>query len=468
MSQAGFNNISYNAWQAAAQAALRGKNLDSLTKTTYDGIAVKPIYAASVESNQVALPVGAWQINQAINHPELSIAAEHIQQDLEQGVNGLSLYSNQSLNAHGYGVNLTQTNIDKLFKNTYLDMISLRLETGLDEFSAAEIIINHWQKHSKMQGQLSLGIDPIGKMTQSGGWDGEAKAKKSLQTALKTFKTTHILRVDGRIAHNAGASEAQELAYIIATATCYLKWADEAGLALKTTAKSIEICLSSTQNQFISMAKIRAMRQLWAELLDGLGIEPMPAYIFAETSYRMVSKSDPWINLLRATVACFAAGVGGANQISVLPLSAAIGLAPSFDRRLARHIQTILIEESHLAAVTDPAHGSAYVETLTTELVVKAWQLFQTIQKSGGIVTNVEAGTFQNQVAKVAAKRDEDLASHKQELTGTSIFRLEDEEIYQTLDMAKTNVEMHNFNIKTTPLKPKRDAEMFEAANGGV
>lgn len=458
MSENSFEKITYDMWQKAAETALRGKPLDGLSKTNYDGIKVKPLYSSYQESNQTALPTDAWQINQAINHPDIEQAAKQITEDLEQGVNGLSLYSDQSLNAYGYGVNLNQVNVENLFKNTYLDMISLRLESGLDELNVAKTIKHHSQKHM----QLSLGIDPVGKLAQYGGWNGEDVAKSNVQEALQQFNATHILRIDGRIAHNAGASEAQELSFILSCALTYLKWADEVNIDLATTATKIEICISSSQNQFSSLAKIRAMRQLWAELLDGLSIKQSAAYIYAETSYRMVSKRDPWVNLLRTTVACFSAGIGGANQVGILPMSAAIGLAPSFDRRLARHIQTILIEESHLAEVTDPSHGSFYIENLTKDLTIKAWEMFQNTQRTGGIIANLLAGNVQRQIANISAKRVQDYEDDKLCLVGTSDFINEAEKDYETLNVKKININSPDFKMKVPPLIAKRDAEMFE------
>lgn len=451
MSENSFDDISYDDWITAAETALRGKSVDSLNTFTADGISVNALYTKRKKHHQVALPSSGWQINQTINHPNITDAKAQIAEDLEQGVNGLSLHSNQAISANGYGLNITAENIENLFQNTYLNMISLRLESGLDEISMAKTILNHSQKHN----QLSLGIDPIGKFVQFGGWQNQAAAKKSVISALQDFKATHILRVDGRIAHNAGASEAQELAFILSTALTYLKWADEANIDLNITAQKIEICLSADQNQFLCIAKMRAMRQLWAELLDSLDIDQSPAYIYAETSYRMSSNLDPYVNLLRSTIACFSAGIGGANQIGVLPLSAAIGLAPSFDRRLARHVQTILIEESHLTAVTDPSAGSFYVETLTAELTQTAWNKFQYIQKSGGIVEQLINGEFQQQVAALQAKR-------KPIMIGTNVYTTPDETIYQTLNTSKTKPDIPDFKISIIPLTATRDAEIFE------
>ncbi len=302
-----FKKINYDTWQKAAETALKGASINSLTKHTYDDIAINPLYQASINSNQAALPTNDWQINQAINHPNIKQAKKQIAEDLSQGVNALSLYSNQSLNAQGYGMSLNQANLKDLFQNTHLNMISLRLETGHDQYKSADLITNYAPKTAS----LSLGIDPIGKLAQYGGFPSpQLTEKQQVQHALTHYNTTHILRADGRIAHNAGASEAQELSFILSTALTYLKWADDANLDLSTTVQKIEICTSTDQNQFLTIAKIRAIRQLWAELLNALGIPQSPAHIFAQSSYRMATKYDPYINILRTTVACFSAGLG--------------------------------------------------------------------------------------------------------------------------------------------------------------
>ncbi|MCJ8323106.1 MAG: hypothetical protein HRU29_03415 [Rhizobiales bacterium] len=467
MSNNGFENIKYDDWLSFAKQSLKTESLDHLAKTTLDGIVIQPLYIDRVGHQQPALPHGGWQVNQAINHPDVKQAHRQILQDLEQGVNGLSLYSNQCLNARGYGVNLNQVNFDSLFENIYLEMISLRLESGLDEFECARLAEAYYTKQGYFAKgtALSLGIDPIGKLALYGGWDDENEAKQQVQTALNTHQALHILRADGRIAHNAGASEAQELAFALSSALTYLKWADEAGIDLSFAAQKIEICLAASQSQFLTMAKFRAMRHLWAELLDGLNIQPSDAYIFAETSYRMSTKSDPWVNLLRTTIGCFAAGVGGANQISILPLSAAIGLAPAFDRRMARHIQTILMQESHIADVNDPSHGSFYIETLTHDLTAKAWALFQNMQKSGGVISGLIDGSLQLSIAQVAKKTQQNLADKTQILVGTSEFINADEKPYEVLDVDRFSLKTPNFTTKIKPLTPLRDSEMFETAS---
>ncbi|MEC4021167.1 methylmalonyl-CoA mutase family protein, partial [Streptomyces sp. H27-D2] len=142
----------------------------------------------------------------------------------------------------------------------------------------------------------------------------------------------------------------------------------------------------------------------------------------AVTSAVMMSSRDPWVNMLRTTVACLGAGVGGADAVTVLPFDAALGLPDAFARRIARNTSSILIEESHLARVIDPAGGSWYVERLTDELAQAGWAWFQEIERSGGQAAALRSGLIAERLASTWASRSEDLAHRREPITGVSEF----------------------------------------------
>jgi methylmalonyl-CoA mutase len=218
--------------------------------------------------------------------------------------------------------------------------------------------------------------------------------------------------------------------------------------------------LAADADQFLTIAKFRALRKLWARIETACGLTPEPAFISAETAWRMMTKRDPWVNLLRTTMATFSAGMGGANAISALPFTAALGLPDRFARRLARNLQLILLEESNLAKVTDPAAGSGGIESLTEQLCKAAWSLFQDIESAGGLFDALQAGRFQRKVSEVRAAREAAVAHRKDMLTGATEFPNIDELPVAVLDTPPAAPTTANATIE--PLRPIRLAEPFE------
>lgn len=205
------------------------------------------------------------------------------------------------------------------------------------------------------------------------------------------FKGPFVL-ADGRPVHDAGGSEVQELAFTLALALAYLRMLEASGLDLDAARAAISFRLSADADQFLTMAKFRALRLLSARVEQACGLAPKPIFVNAQTAWRMLTQRDPNVNMLRATIATFAAGLGGANAITVLPHTLALGLPDDFARRVARNTQLVLLDESNLAKVSDPAAGAGGIETLTSQLCEAAWTLFQEIEKAGGIFPALEQG----------------------------------------------------------------------------
>ena len=187
-----------------------------------------------------------------------------------------------------------------------------------------------------------------------------------------------FLEADGRVFHEQGASEAQELACVLAQIAGALRKFDQL-----SPEAIVGATLAANQDMFLTLAKFRAIRLLWARVLEASGIAHQPLRLHGETSRRMMARLDPHTNILRATAAVFGAGLGGTDTFTVLPFSIAQGLPNAFARRMARNTQLILLEESQLWRVADPASGSGYVESLTHDLCERAWTIFQGIEKTG-------------------------------------------------------------------------------------
>jgi methylmalonyl-CoA mutase len=221
--------------------------------------------------------------------------------------------------------------------------------------------------------------------------------------------------------------------------------------------------LAADADQFLTLAKFRAMRLLWARVEQACGLPPKPLFIAADTSWRMLTQRDPYVNMLRATMATFSAGLGGANAITVLPHTLALGLPDAFARRVARNTQLVLLEESNLAKVSDPAAGSGGIEALTRELCDAAWALFQETEKAGGLFAALEQNVIQRKVAATRAAREVNIAKRRDMLTGASEFPNLREEDIAVLDARPVVVPSYGeAKSKFDPLAPMRLAAPFE------
>ena len=231
-----------------------------------------------------------------------------------------------------------------------------------------------------------------------------------------------LAAADGRVIHNSGGSEAQELAFAVSVALAYLRALEAEGVALEAARRMIFFRLSADADQFLTIAKFRALRKLWARVEVSCGLAAEPCFHLCRN--RMAhdgAARSPREHFARDHRA-FAAALGGADAITVLPFTAARGLPDRFARRIARNTQLLLSEESHLDKVADPAAGSGAVENLTDELCRAAWALFQEIEAAGGIAAALETGLIQSKVSAVRAERAAAAARRKDALTGVSIF----------------------------------------------
>ena len=268
---------------------------------------------------------------------------------------------------------------------------------------------------------------------------------------------------DGRVIHNAGGSEAQELAYALASAVAYLRALEASGMTLEQAREAIYFRLSADADQFLTMAKFRAARKLWARVEAACGLAPKLALVMGETAWRTMTQRDPYVNMLRSAIAAAAAGFGGADAITALPHTAPLGLPNAFARRVARNTQLVLLEESNLARVADPAAGSGALEAITQQLCTAAWSLFQDIEKAGGAWAALESGMIQREVAAVRSEREKAVAHGKDILTGTNAFPDIHETAAAVLDVALRQAAAPTPAAATAVALPRiRLAEPFE------
>ena len=460
-------------WRKLVDGVLKGAPFEKLVGKTYDGLKIQPIYtrardASAIGSRAAAAP---WQIMQRIDHPDALAANTQALHDLENGATGLTLVFAGANGANGFGLPPTAESIAKVLDGVFLDAgISIELQIGPQSRMAA----THVAEYIKNRGlnvakcDIRFGLDPLGACAVWGSsrstWAeiAPAMAEAAKKLAAAGFKGPFVV-ADGRVVHDAGGSEAQELAFVLACAVDDLRALESAGVPLDNARDMIYARLSADADQFLTLAKFRALRLLWARIEQSCGLAPKPLFIAAETAWRMLTQRDPYVNMLRATIATFSAGLGGANSIAVLPHTLARGLPDGFARRAARNTQLVLLEESNLAKVSDPAAGSGGIEALTRELCEAAWAQFQAIDKAGGVFAALEQNLIQTKVAATRATREANVAKRRDVLTGASEFPNLQEKPAEVLDAKPIALAPYGeAKIRFEALAPMRLAVPFE------
>ncbi|MFZ1920837.1 MAG: methylmalonyl-CoA mutase subunit beta [Xanthobacteraceae bacterium] len=418
-------------WRKLVDTVLKGAPFSRLESRTYDGLTVEPLYQRAAAARPMAghPPGAAWTVMQRVDHPDPAAANKQAFEDLENGATGLVLVFAGSVSANGFGLDTAPATLTRTLDGIALDAgiaidLNLSPQTRHVVADLAELVGRHGIAPASID--LRTGINPIGGFAANGrsakDWPAMAVDFAAMIGGLSAAGFRGPFAVaDGRVIHNAGGSDAQELAFAIAGAVAYLR-ALEGCMTLAAARDAIYFRLAADADQFLTIAKFRAARILWASVEAACGLAPKPATVTAETAWRMMTKRDPYVNLLRTTIAVAAAALGGADAITVLPHTAPLGLPDAFARRLARNCQLVLLEESNLARVADPAAGSGAIEALTKQLCTAAWSAFQEIEKAGGVWAALESGLIARNVAAVRAERQKAVAGGKDVLTGTNAY----------------------------------------------
>ncbi|WP_416485610.1 methylmalonyl-CoA mutase family protein [Streptomyces sp. CL12] len=431
-----FPDATHEQWQRLVEGVLRksGKEVsgaaaeDALSTTLEDGLRTRPLYTARDTAPDPGLPgfapfvrgarpeggvADGWGVRQ--RHTTLADGA--VLADLENG--GTSLWL-----ALGEG-GIPLADLGRALEGVYLDLAPIVLDAGRDTAEAAEALLALYADKGVEPKAVrgNLGGDPLGYEARTGTAQDFAPYAALAARCAETYPGLRALTVDALPYHEAGGSAAQELGASLATGVAYLRALTEAGLSVEQAAGQLEFRYAATADQFLTIAKLRAARRLWARVAEVSGA-PGAQVQHVVTSPVMMSRRDPWVNMLRTTVATLAAGVGGADSVTVLPFDHALGLPDAFARRIARNTSTILIEESYLARVIDPAGGSWYVERLTDELAEAGWEFFRTIERDGGQAAVLRSGRLRTDLATTWAERSKKLAKRREPITGVSEFPL--------------------------------------------
>ncbi|MER7499598.1 methylmalonyl-CoA mutase family protein [Nonomuraea pusilla] len=417
---AGFPTTTRDDWRTLAAEVLRRSGVEAagpeeaLSSQTYDGVTLAPLYdAGDLPAAAPGVPgeppyvrgaraTTGWDVRQrhAVPDPEAVLA------DLENGVTSLWLVTGEGA--------IPPAALPGVLKDVYLDLAPVALEHRDRACGSA---------HALLALAEERGTPPRGTLGVSALWEGSdgAAAVALAARCAAEFPGLRAVTVDATPYHDAGGSDAEELGCSIARGVAELRALTGGGLSVEQALGQIEFRYAATDDQFATVAKLRAARRLWARVAEVCGAPGHGGQRqHAVTSSAMMTRRDPWVNMLRTTVACFAAGVGGADAVTVQPFDACLGLPGAFSRRIARNTQSLLLEESGVGRVIDPAGGSWYVERRTADLAERAWAWFQEIEAAGGLPA--AAPLVSARLAATRERRARDVAHRRFPITGVSEF----------------------------------------------
>ncbi|KQU47827.1 methylmalonyl-CoA mutase [Rhodococcus sp. Leaf278] len=436
-----------------------------LDSTTYDGITVTPLYTAFDERPEGPLPGQFPYVRGRDPHRDVNagwkVCTRHGSTARDAADGDPSVLNTQILDSLSNGTSALWLTVGRrgvdpaalaeALGGVFLELAPLTIDAGSDAAAAAAAVFSLLDSadiDDRAAVDVRLGVSTL--TAQLSGTESIelAEALELVHESIGRAETVRTITVDGTVFHNLGAGDAQELGASIAAGLEYVRSMTNAGVGISDALRQIEFRSAATDDQFQTIAKFRAARTLWARVAQVCGApDAGDAPQHAVTSEAMMSQRDPWVNMLRTTLASFGAGVGGADSVTVLPFDAALhggaaGVSKTFAARIARNTQLLLLEEAHLGRVLDPGSGSWYIEELTAALAAKAWEFFQTIEASGGFRAAVDDGSLVAAIEKTRAERDSDIAHRLTPLTGVNEFP----------------------NLAEAPLSPEQTAQQGSAA----
>lgn len=420
-----FPSPDYEGWLGLVERTLKGKSFDKAMKRRVLGGIEFPVLRTTLPEHSVSQPVRngqGWHVTSPHWGHDPAIINKDVLTDLERGASSIAM----TIDAGPQGI--APKDLSAALDGVYLDLVPITLiqGSGFEEGSAAfqEVLKARGYNSGSISG--CLGVDPIGNYARSSqGQDVEDAILRGAQlAAVWAGEQPNIatFTADGTVVANAGGSEVQELAFALSSAVAYLRAMEQAGLDVDVAASQIQFTLSADTNLWFTISKFRAVRRLWAQILASCGITQVDMKLNAVSAVHKITNRDPWVNILRGTAACFAAGVAGADLVTTLPHDLMLGTTDEFSRRIARNIQIVLLEESQLGQVTDPAAGSFALENLTDQVFEKAVFEFQSFEKHGGVVDALKSGTLAAQIEGTAAERLKAIETRKIAITGVSEF----------------------------------------------
>ncbi len=457
-----FRGASLKAWKAEVERLLKGASFEKkmITKT-YEGLELQPIYRredvknlAFVDSIPGQPPftrsaetagynIKPWDISQKLPYPTVESINTALVKDLNAGQTAISIKldkasrrfvdpdtaENGEVGRNGTSI-ATVEDIEKLLTGIDIKATPIHLQAGASSLPLLSLLFGYMKRHKYGFDDLSGSIkaDPIGELAALGELPIDIETALNEMARIVNWLDSNSLKVrtvaiDASIYHNSGGSAVEELAYSMATGVEYLRQMEKRDIPINETAKQMVFIYSVGSNFFTEIAKFRAARMLWSKVIHDCGGDEtaQKMTIHSKTSFYNKSTYDPYVNLLRATTEAFSAVAGGCDSLHVGFFDDTYKQPDEFSRRIARSIQIILKEESHLDKIIDPAGGSWYLENLTGMLANKAWDSFREIEKSGGIIEALISGVPQKRIEEINNQRLSNIARRKDVFVGTNM-----------------------------------------------
>ncbi len=433
-----FPAVSTEKWEEVITADLKGADYErKLVWRTGEGFNVRPYYRAEnleglrfMGSQAGEFPYvrgthshNRWHIHQTITVECPEKANAEALKLLNTGVNSLGF----AIAKEGF----TAADLDLLLKDICATAIEM-VFSGAGMGNLAELVIAKFEKEGIAgEARAAFVIDPLVKGLSTKGEFCSPNGEKcfgriaALIEKTKAYKHIRIVTVSGDIFGNAGSTIVEELAFALAAGNDYIARLTDAGISGEIAARKIRFSLSVTSNYFLEIAKFRAARMLWANIVKGYNPEKNCAckmQIHAVTSKWNQTVYDPYVNLLRGTTEAMSAAIGGVHSLEVTPFDVSFETPTEFSKRIARNTELLLKHEAHFDQVVDPAGGSYYIETLTQSIATEAWKLFLAIEQKGGYTEAYKAGFVKETIAASAAAKDKNIATRRQTLLGANQY----------------------------------------------
>ena len=478
-----FPPVSTEQWEAVINTDLKGADYEKkLVWKTHEGFNVRPYYRAENLEGLKDFSTGKKNNNWFINH-SICVCKNNFAEANAEALDAL----NKGVESLGFFIDstavITIDNFATLLKDIDITIapVAFRdccVKKSYESFKNFLAYVDGLGV-DKESVKASFDFNPLRLLNEKGAFKAEGfKALAQIVKDALPYKGIRVIEVDAEIFNNCGASAKEELGFALAQASEYLNHLTDEGVAAEDVARKIYFSFGVGSTYFMEIAKFRAARVLWANVVAAYGAECKCAkkmVIRATTSEWNQTVYDAYVNMLRGTSEAMSAAVAGVDFLEVLPFDFAFRTPNDFSKRIARNVQNILKQEAHFDKVVDPAEGSYYVENLTNSLAQAAWDLFKSVEDGGGYVAKFKEGAVQAAVKAVSDKKDKNITTRRETILGSNQYPnfLEKAEDFVTKEIVSRDIPTYNGIVLpdcgctcekvAEPLKPYRGAEAFEA-----